>query len=518
MARPKHKNILLLIADDLGREFLSAYGCHSIQTPNLDKLAASGTKFTHAFASTASCSGSRSTLYTGLHTHENGQYGLNWFKTHFQTFQHIDSAPKLFNQAGYLTGIIGKVHVGPAEVYDWSVREESGTRDVAWVADRCEAFFEQAKKADGGEEGRPFFLTVGYVDPHRDIKTRGKFGNVEAQYGSRVPLLEVKAEDVEVPRWLTDLPETRAELVEYYQAINRLDTGIGLVCEALERQGLLDSTLIVFTSDNGPPFINSKTTLYDAGIHLPLLIRQPSGIPGTVNPNMLSFIDLLPTFLDWAGLASDPTTTTTTRTANSQSPPRLGRSLLPILSTPDVLPEAQWPHSIFGSHTFHEMQNYWPTRILRTRRHKYHRNLAWRLDFPFAADLYASEAFEGMRNQPPPVMVGRRTLRDYLFRPPEELYDLEADPDEVRNLAGDAEHQGLLLECRERVTEWQKATRDLWLYRDGQSVTVLTRYAKDGLQVPERLDFDVDNPGTKGVVMTKHLDPRDDGYSKGIMK
>ncbi|KAK5114803.1 hypothetical protein LTR85_010116 [Meristemomyces frigidus] len=514
MAGSANKNIVLLIADDLGREFLTTCGCQSIQTPNLDKLAASGTKFTNAFASTASCSGSRSTIFTGLHTHENGQYGLNWFKTHFQTFQHIDSAPKLFNQAGYLTGIVGKVHVGPEEVYDWTVREESGTRDVAWAADRCEAFFERAK-AGGGRKGNQFFLTVGYIDPHRDIKTRGKFGNAEEQYGSRVPLLDVKPEDVEVPFWLTDLPETRTELVEYYKAINRLDTGIGLVYEALERQGLLDSTLVVFTSDNGPPFINSKTTLYDAGIHLPLIVRQPGGTPGTVNPNMVSFIDILPTLLDWAGLDVN----LSSRDPNSmQSPPRLGRSFLPILSTLEVLDESKWQHQVFGSHTFHEMQNYWPTRILRTRRYKYHRNIAWRLDFPFAADLYASEAFEGMRNQPPPVMVGQRTLKDYIFRPPEELYDLDEDPDEVGNLAESEEHRSLLLEFREKVTEWQKATRDLWLYRDGQSVTVLTRYAKDGLQVPERLDFDVENPGTKGVEMTRHLDPRDDGYSKGIMK
>lgn len=86
----------------------------------------------------------------------------------------------------------------------------------------------------------------------------------------------------------------------------------------------------------------------------------------------------------------------------------------------------------------------------------------------------------------PPVKVGGRALKDYIFRPPEELYDLENDPEEVRNLANHPAYQELLLEMRERVTEWQKVTGDLWLYRDGQSVTVLSRYAKDGLQIPER--------------------------------
>jgi len=500
----QHKNIVLLIADDLG-QYAGCYGNRSIQTPNLDRLAAAGTRFDMAFASTASCSGSRSTIYTGLHTHENGQYGLNWFKTHFQTFGHVDSAPKLFNQAGYRTGIVGKVHVGSEEVYPWQIREESGTRDVAWVAERCEAFFDKAKADD-----MPFFLTVGYIDPHRDVATRGGFGNHEEQYGQRITIPNVKVEDVEVPRFLTNLRETREELVEYYKAINRLDTGIGLAYDALERQDLLDSTLLIFTSDNGPPFINSKTTLYDAGIHLPLIVRQPNAKPGLVNPNMVSFVDILPTLLDWAGLDS------MLKTPDSKSPPRRGRSFLPILQSEELLDESKWPHHVFGSHTFHEVQNYWPTRILRTRRYKYHRNIAWRLDFPFAADLYASVAFEGMRNMTPPVMIGQRSLKDYIFRPSEELYDLEIDPDEVRNLAGEEKYQGLLLQFRESVSEWQRVTKDLWLYRDGQSVTVNARYAKDGLQIPDRLDFDVDNPGTKGVQMTKYLDV--DGYSDGIMR
>ena len=247
--------------------------------------------------------------------------------------------------------------------------------------------------------------------------------------------------------------------------------------------------------------------MYDAGIHLPLIARSPATIPGTVNTNMISFIDILPTMLDWAGMSLSTQ-------SNSASPQRRGRSFLPLLLPQKVQKIQEWHQEIFGSHTFHEMQNYWPTRIIRTHRYKYHRNIAWRLDFPFAADLYASRAFEEIRNMPPPVMVGNRTLKDYIFRPPEELYNLEEDPQEINNLAKDEEYQDLLLEMREKVTEWQKETGDLWLYLDGQSVTVLSRYAKDGLQVPERLDFDADNPGTQGVAMTGHLDV--DAYTAGI--
>ena len=449
-----HKNILFLIADDLGK-YVGCYDCKSVVTPNLDKLAASGTKFTHAFASTASCSGSRSTVYTGLHTHENGQYGLNIFRHHFVTFEHVETAPKLFNEAGYKTGIIGKVHVGAAETYPWQHRQESDTRDVAWVADQCEAFFHTNKS-------EPFYLTVGFVDPHRDITTRGGFGNDE-KYDPRVSSIDIKASDVEVPSWLSDVPETRQELVEYYKAVHRTDCGVGLILDALERQGLADSTLVVFTSDNGPPFINAKTTLYDAGTCLPLLIRQPGGKPGITNPNMISYIDFLPTFLDFAGIKvkdaggeeSMPGGGFDSGKLKLAAPKRRGRSFLPVSQREDIVPDGEWQHHVFGSHTFHELQNYWPTRVLRTRRYKYHRNIAWRLDFPFASDLYASLSFEGMRNASKQPMIGSRPLKDYIFRPAEELFDLENDSEEVKNLATDPEHQKTLLECRNTLEQWQ---------------------------------------------------------------
>jgi len=377
------------------------------------------------------------------------------------------------------------VHVGPSEVYPWEVREEkaSGNRDVAWIADRGDAFFQLAQ-----DTNRPFFLTVGYVDPHRDL-TRAGFGNEETCDG-RFAAPDFTAEDVEVPVFLSDLPETRTEFVEYYKAISRLDFGVGLILQALEKHGLTDSTLVVFTSDNGPPFLNSKTTLYDAGVHLPLIIRRPSCKPGIRNPNMVSFIDLLPTFLDWAG-------STASLQLKANAPKRLGRSFLPIIDSTDVLEEEVWPQCVYGSHSFHEVQNYYPTRFLRTTRYKYHRNLAWRLDFPFASDLYASLTFEGIRNQKPPVMIGARPLKNYIFRAPEELYDLEDDPQEVHNLVHEEKHQGLLKELRHAVEKWQLRTQDPWLLRDGMSVTKLQQYVDEGLRIPERFDFDVEEPGNQ---------------------
>ncbi|KIW23720.1 uncharacterized protein PV07_11898 [Cladophialophora immunda] len=512
------KNILFLIADDLGK-CLGCYGAKGLRTPNIDKLAANGTSFDLAFTSTASCSASRTVMYTGLHPHENGQYGLAGGTSHFQSFDHVQSAPTLFNALGYQTGIVGKVHVGPAPVFPWESREESETRNVAWVAERAEAFFERAK-----ETKRPFFLTVGYVDPHRDITTRSEFGNGETCEGKFVAP-DFQPDQVEIPAWLTDLPETRIEYVEYYKAIARMDYGVGLVLDALERKGLASSTLVVLCSDNGPPFINSKTTLYDAGTQLPFIVRAPGcSQPGTRNPNMISYIDILPTFLAWAGAPLEfrapielPKGQVYTLETRPPPPPRrLGRSFLHIIGCSDVLPEDQWQHKVYGSHTFHEIANYWPTRVVRNRRFKYHRNIAWQLDFPFASDLYASLTLEGVRknHQGKPgqegadVLIGARSLKQYVRRPAEELYDLESDPVEVRNLADQPEYASVLAQMRHECETWQEETKDPWLLRDGQSVMALRRYAGEKLKMPTSFDFVLDSVALGGMERYRVDDPR----------
>ncbi|KAI0132182.1 alkaline-phosphatase-like protein [Xylariales sp. AK1849] len=471
------KNVLLMVADDLGKQ-LGCYGTN-IQTPYLDALALEGTRFTKAFASTASCSCSRSTIYTGLHVHQNGQYGLHNGRHHFATFDHIETAPAILNKQQYLTAILGKVHVGPDYVYPWESREESETRDVAYISDHAIRIFEKSKA-----EERPFFLTVAFIDPHRD-RTRSGFGN-EGPFDTRVSKTEYRASDVEIPEFLSDLPGTRQEFASYYESISRMDQGVGMILEGLQRAGLSDDTLVIFISDNGPPFINSKTTLYDAGVNLPLIVRCPGSAPAVTNPNLISWVDILPTILDYVGQGNE----------EKGTPERLGRSLLPILSSTEGL--SDWG-KVYGSHTFHEITNYWPTRYVRNRRYKYHRNLAWRLDFPFAADIYGSLSWEDIRNaESSPKMIGNRPLKDFFFRPPEELYDLEQDPYEVSNLAQDPSHAEVLDELRKDLELWQRRSEDAWLYRDGVSVLLVKHHLEAGMVMPDHVDLDIDRLATRG--------------------
>lgn len=464
------RNILMFIADDLGR-MLGCYGESAVRTPNIDALAEQGIRFDNAFTSTASCSGSRSVIYTGLHTHQNGMYGLHHDHHHFMTYDSIATAPARFNELGYRTGIVGKVHVGPEAVYPWQFRQESGTRDVnqvtAWAAD----FLPSSAAQD-----KPFFLTIGFIDPHRDA-TRGGFGNEIECAGLAQDSFDPAS--VSVPGFLPDLPEVRQEFAAYYRSIQRMDHGVGQVMQILEQRDLLDSTLVLFLSDNGAPFVNSKTTLYDAGIHLPLIIRSPTHERGIVNPNLVSYVDLLPTLLEYAG--SSP----------KADAAWAGRSILPILDQCEA--QDDWQR-VFGSHTFHEITNYYPTRFIRTPRYKYHRNVAWQLDFPFSADNYGSLSWQGIRNTETP-MLGPRSLKAYIRRPPEELYDLVDDPQEVRNLADDPEHRERLLAFRADMMQWQRETDDPWLYQDGVSLRAIRNHIEDGLQVPERFDMDVDAPG-----------------------
>ena len=171
-------------------------------------------------------------------------------------------------------------------MYPWSFYAETGSRDVKGYAEKCGEFFAKAKEQDS-----PFFLTVGFMDPHRDA-TRSGFGN-DKEYRD-VEELDVKPEDVIVPYYLNDVPEVRSELVEYYKSINRMDQGVGMILNELDKSGLLDETLIVFLSDNGAPFLNSKTTLYDAGVRLPLIVKSPLHKKGVVSPCLVSYIDILP--------------------------------------------------------------------------------------------------------------------------------------------------------------------------------------------------------------------------------
>jgi len=432
----EQRNVLLLVSDDQGLDQCGCYGNKSIRTANLDELAAGGVRFTNAFATVASCSASRSVILTGLFNHANAQYGHEHSFHHFRMFDWVKPLPLLLKNRGYATGVIGKLHVGPPEVvpFDYVApgRELWGNRNVYQMAKRAGQFFNQNRD-------KPFFLLVGYSDPHRGGKG---FANNRDYPG--IKKTTYSPSDVTVPCFLPDCPEVRGELVEQYQAISRMDQGVGMVIEELKKSGRYDDTLIIYISDNGIPFPGAKTTLYDPGVHLPMIVRSPTlSRSGLVNDALVSYADITPTILKW------------TRTAPPKYPLH-GRSFFGILG--QVHPKG-WDR-VF--HTFHEITMYYPTRGIRTRRFKYLNNLFPELEYPPASDLYASASWQAILRRKD-GMMGKRSVKAYLHRDREELYDLSSDPCELKNVAGDASYAATLEEMRRELLSFRRRTKDPWL-------------------------------------------------------
>ena len=435
------RNVLLIVADDHGYD-LSCVGSR-VRTPALDRLAGEGTLFTEGHASVSSCSSSRATLYTGLYSHTNGMYGLAHDVHNFSLLEDVRTLPWMLKQHGYATALVGKLHVKPEAQLDydaWLLPEQAGNRDVAAMGHAAG----QWMRAQGG---KPFFLTMAYSDPHR-TGDPSQFGNTRDW--PEVARQRYRADEVTVPPHLPDLPGVREDLAQYYEAVSRMDSGVDILLRELAASGHADDTLVIYLSDNGRPFPGAKDNLYREGIHLPLIVRAP-GVKrrGLRNRAMVSWIDITPTILDWAGVAPP---------AGYRYLPLPGHSLLPILQQDDP---AGWDE-VFATHSFHEIDQYYPTRSLRTRRYSYFLNLQPSLRVPIASDVALSPSWKAITGTPG-ARLGKRTLDAFEHRPAEELYDLDADPDEVVNLAGDAGHARALDALRQQLAHWRTATRDPWM-------------------------------------------------------
>jgi N-sulfoglucosamine sulfohydrolase len=442
------RNVVLFVADDHGRD-MGCYGNPVIRTPNLDQLAAEGTRFEYAFCTTASCSASRSVILTGLQNHRNGQFGHVHSYHDFDTHDWVVSLPVLLRQAGYRTASIGKFHVQPESVYDFDVRlggNQGCSRNPVTMAERTREWLAQ-------ESGNPFFLYFCTSDPHRggwrkDLPYQPNgFGNTRDYRG--VNEVEYDPEDVIVPPFLPDTPTCRAELAQYYQSVSRIDQGVGRLISILKELDQYEDTLFVYISDHGIAFPGGKTTLYEPGMRSPCIVRSPDqDRRGMVSEAMISWVDLVPTLLDYAG-------------AQAPEYDLHGRSFLDVLDQPDP---AGWDE-VYASHTFHEVTMYYPMRVVRGRRYKLIWNIAHELPYPFASDLWAAPTWQTQYQKGQDTLYGKRSVGDYIHRPQFELYDLRNDPHEIHNLAEDSDHAEVMEQYKAKVKSFQERTEDPWILK-----------------------------------------------------
>ncbi|XP_028981990.1 N-sulphoglucosamine sulphohydrolase [Diachasma alloeum] len=464
----ERRNAVLILADDGGFE-MGSYRNKISQTPNLDALARDSLIFNNAYTSVSSCSPSRSTILTGLPSHQNGMYGLHQGVHHFQSFDDVQSLPKILKNNNIRTGIIGKKHVGPSEVYpfDFAYTEEDHSilqvgRNITHIKLLTRKFLSESKD-------QPFFLYIAFHDPHRCGHTNPEYGNFCEKFGNggtgmgTIPdwtPIYYQWDEVPVPYFIQDTEPARKDISAQYTTMSRLDQGVGLILKELNDAGLKNSTLVMYTSDNGIPFPSGRTNLYDPGMAEPLMISSPLHPKrnNQVTYSMTSLLDIVPTLLDWFDIEEFP--------ESNEIPPLrqtklTGNSLLPLLDDKPINND----QIVFASQTHHEVTMYYPMRVARSKRYKLIHNLNYGMPFPIDQDFYLSPTFQDLLNRSRSNMPLEwyKDLKSYYHRPEWELFDLKMDPEELKNIAFEPSAKGVFKELREKLLQWQKDTQDPWI-------------------------------------------------------
>ena len=426
-SRSPGSGVVLLVADDLGRGDLGCLGNRFLRTPQVDGLASEGMVLHRAYTPSALCRPSRAAMLSGLSPHRTGR---SWYGA---VREDLELWPEHFRRAGCVTGIVGKTAVAK-NAHRWGFCEGGEVdyatgRDPGFFAGKVGRFLDLAG-------GRPFALVVNFFDPHRG-------GPAVTSDPSRTTATRAELARIEPPPWLADTDDLRIELRNYRRDVARLDRAVGAVLDVLRERGA-DGGLTLFTSDNGSDFPFAKATLYEAGVNMPLVARWPGVVEaGSESRALISFVDLLPTCLAAGG-------------ASAVAPPAgiEGRSFLPVLAGA----AAEHRDVVFCEHDEHRAETATPSRAVVDRRHKYMRH--FRLDERFETAAMRTAGWMSM------VAAAREDAElaariDRLQqRPREELYDLEADPWELVDLAGDPARGDLLASLRGRLRAWMESEGD----------------------------------------------------------
>jgi len=410
-------HIFVVTCHDLGRH-LGCYGVESVQSPNLDRLAAEGARFDRAFCTAPQCSPSRASLATGRYAHNNGVMGLSHIG--WDLYPEEKHAAERMAEHGYETHLFGLQHVTQnvhrlgfqclhAQGTGHGGGTESSTARKVSVA--VEEFLH------GPQPQSPLYVEINFFEPHRPYD----FGGVEADTSA----------GVFVPSYLPQIPEAREEMAALQGAIREVDHAIGRILDALDQAGLSQRSFVIFNADHGLPMPRAKCTLYDPGISIAQIVRWPEGgVPaGRVVTELVSNLDVLPTILE---AASCPVPVEVQ-----------GTSFLALLRNEPYRAREE----IYAEKSFHSY--YDPMRCIRTERFKYIRNFEADFSIEVPGDIQQGSIF---RNNP-----GRYTSqRQQLI----ELYDLSIDPLEQDNLAGRLEVADIQRDLDQRLWLWMKETQD----------------------------------------------------------
>lgn len=398
-------NIVYLHSHDSGR-YLQPYG-QPVPTPNIQKLASAGVLFRQAFSAAPTCSPSRASLLTGQCAHRNGMLGLA-----HRGFSMADYSHHLLHtlrKAGYRSTLAGLQHIAsdPTQIgFDELLRPKN--TQAATVAPLAAEFLSRRVAA-------PFFLDVGFFETHREYPE---------------PTVEDDPRYLQPPVPLPDTPQTRRDMAGFRASARLLDRGVGVVLDALARNGLAANTLVISTTDHGIAFPRMKCSLTDAGFGVSLIMRGPGVFSGgKVCDAMISHLDVFPTLCELLEI---------------ERPAWLdGRSMLPALRGE----KKEINEEVFAEVNYHA--SYEPVRAVRTQRYKYIRRYGGRITpvLPNCDDGPSKSVW---------LEAGWRG-RDV---PQEELYDLIFDPTEQNNLRADPKSATALRDMQGRLQRWMTRTSD----------------------------------------------------------
>jgi arylsulfatase A-like enzyme len=423
-------NILFILAEDIGKH-LGCYGEPLVQTPNLDRLAARGVRYTNAFTTAPVCSASRSAIMTGMyqttigaHNHRTWQWNKRPLPPGVRTITDY------FREAGYFTANLAP---GPGKAKKSAALGVPGITGASGTGKTDFNFLTDGPPFDGFDwnqrkSGQPFFAQISINESHK-----GPGWTYARSKDS--PVGHVDAARVKLPPYTPDHPIAREEYANYLDAIQLMDHFVGEVLARLEADGLAGNTVVVFIGDNGQCLFRSKQFLYDGGISIPLIIAWPDRRrAGTTDDQMISAIDLSAALLGLAGVKPGPVFQ--------------GRDFLAPGATPR-------PHIFAARDRMDESVD--RMRAVRTPQWKYIRNYYPATPY-MQHNAYKEKQYPTWNLVKQLAAEGKLTPEAALFaaptKPIEELFDLGTDPWEVRNLAGDPKHAAKLRELRALVDAW----------------------------------------------------------------
>lgn len=461
-AKKMRLNFLLITADDMGYNSPGFAGCKVKDiTPNLDKLAAQSLWFKNAHVAAAICMPSRQAMMTGRYPHNNGAPGFDPIDRAVPTLQES------LHAAGYLNGILGKVlHQQPLDKFPWDFKHDAPELGMGRSPELYHKFVTEFL-AKAKAEGKPFFLMANSHDPHRPFA--GSEHEKQMEAASLIPKARKKAaaddgeavvagpikyppahryytpEEVTVPGFLPDVPDVRKEMAQYFTSVHRCDETIGEILRALKESGMEDNTVVMFLSDNGMSVPFAKTNCYLASSKTPWLVRWPGKTKaGTIDTeNFICGVDFMPTILDAAGIKSD-------------SMGMDGRSFVPLLSGG----KQDGRDNVFTVINTTSAKKAYPMRAVQNKKFGYIFNSWSDGQTIFKNEPQAGLTWKAMTQaaQTDPAVKQRTDL--FSLRVKEELYDLEHDPDALKNLAGDPAFKADLLKMRQALVEKMTATKD----------------------------------------------------------